>query len=107
MKIQKINQMPLKYLWNEKGMLPHHRISFLNTYEVKEKLTSCTIVMANIGDELKWYSPSDNFTLWKLELFNHICNDPKNGCAMEDFSGDYFYFASYWEGNIVLLEKQH
>ena len=70
-------------------------------------------VVANVGHPFAWAEGPEVFKVWKTEVQPHLA-PPDALVRLEDFPGEYVYFASLWtasdrqdEGPVVLLEMHH
>jgi hypothetical protein len=110
--LRHVSQMPLAELWNEHGVLRTERIRELGSWEIAFMLRAGKVrfVIADIGHHLEWVSLEDCYKFWKSEVKMHLAQ-PENKTPLEDFPGDYCYFASQWKADhdepIILLSKAH
>lgn len=107
-----VTSIPLAELWDQTGILDFKRERFLNADEVKQWITQAELrfVIANLSHPLNWIDKKAKFDFWKSELKEHLCENPSIGCHLEDFIGEYFYFASLWTTNterVIVVEKYH
>ena len=106
---QIVNKLPLSCLPTPLGEAK--RVAELGSAGIRELLRSGEVrfVVADVGYPLNWISQSDCFTAWKHEVQPHLI-EPSQHVKLEQFPGQYMYFASRWEDGgcpIVLLSKIH
>ena len=107
-----VSQMPLAELWNEHGVIPAERMRELGSSDIASMLRAGKVrfVIADIGHHLEWVSVEDSFRFWKSEVKRHLAQ-PDHKTYLEDFPGEYCYFASEWKTDlgepIVLLSRAH
>ena len=62
------------------------------------------------GNPSKWVPNNERYDFWKDEVKAHLAA-PDSKAALEDFPGEYCYFASEWKSydgdTIILLSKAH
>jgi hypothetical protein len=107
-----VSQLPLRELWNERGVVSTTELRELNASDIAELLRvgKVQFVVANIGSPLKWIPIDECYSFWKSEVKNHLA-DPGAEHYLEDFPGEFCYFASEWQPGdgepIVLLAMSH
>jgi hypothetical protein len=107
-----VSQMPLAELWNDHGVVAAEKVRELGLPEIVLMLRAEKVrfVVADIGHHLQWVSPEDCYEFWKSEVKVHLAQ-PDAKTYLEDFPGEYCYFASEWKADvgepIVLLAKSH
>lgn len=106
-----VNRQPMTELWRADGFTTSQRGADLSSPELAAMLAAGPLrfVIANVGDALEWLAPGERFEFWKGEVKSHLA-EPESPARLEEFSGEYCYFASLWQGDvlpIVLLEKYH
>ena len=110
--LRHVSQMPLAELWNEQGVIRAERMRELDSSQIASMLRAGKVrfVIADIGHHLEWVSAEDCYQFWKSEVKRHLAH-PDNKTYLEDFPGEYCYFASEWKADlgepIVLLSKSH
>ncbi|WP_299621943.1 hypothetical protein [Pelagibius sp.] len=83
----------------------------LTTQDVKDllRLGRLRFVVLSLGEPVFEVSLADCYDFWKRDVKHHICD--QEHCYLEDFEGDYFYFATEWDDRsgipLVLLFKSH
>lgn len=87
------------------------RVGDVGGADIRELLRAGKVrfAMANIGHPLEWHTQSECFALWKQEVQCNLA-DPGERVDLDQFSGNYAYFASRWEDGgspIILLSKIH
>jgi hypothetical protein len=104
--------MPLRELWDDLGPVQATRSSELTIEDIRSLLRQGPLrfVVANCGHRPRWVAEKDRFSFWKSEVQAHLA-DPDTPASLEDFPGEYSYFASLWAADagtpIVQLEMQH
>jgi hypothetical protein len=104
--------MPLEELWDDAGPVPAHRGRGLSTEDIRELLRSGPVrfVVANVGSPLRWVTEGECFRFWKAEVQLRVA-DPASGVRLEEFPGEYCYFAAQWVPTagtpLVVLECHH
>ncbi len=107
-----VSQIPLTEIWTETGEIFTMRKGYLDAVEIKAILREhkLEMVVADIGQKLKWINPEVQFTFWKSELKPHLCSDAGK-IDIQNFPGEYAYLASEWVGRtgllLILIEKYH
>ena len=110
--LRHVSQLPLAELWNEHGVIPAERMRELGSSDIASMLRAGKVrfVVADIGHHLEWISADNCYRFWKSEVKRHLAQ-PENEIYLEDFPGEYCYFASEWQTDlaepIVLLSKSH
>ena len=87
------------------------RIRDINAQAVRELLRDGRVrfVVADVGTALRWIPEAECFDFWKREVQPHLA-DLEQRVRLEDFPGEYCYFASRWDDGgrpVVLLSKSH
>ncbi|HLM58984.1 MAG TPA: hypothetical protein VK422_22965 [Pyrinomonadaceae bacterium] len=107
-----VSQMPLRELWNGRGVVSVKELRELNASDIAELLRGGKIhfVVADVGSPLTWVPVDECYDFWKSEVKSHLAvPDAEN--YLGNFPDEYCYFASEWEsgmgGPIVLLAKSH
>jgi hypothetical protein len=107
-----VSQTPLHKLWNDRGVVSEKELRELNAADIAELLRvgKVQFVVANVGSPLNWVLVDECYRFWKSEVKNHLADAAANN-YLEDFPGEYCYFASEWEAKggepIVLLVMSH
>ena len=107
-----VSQTPLHELWDDRGVVSTGVLRDLNGPDVAELLRAGKVrfVVAEVGGPLRWIPVGECYGYWKSEVRSHLA-DREADNYLEDFPGEYFYFASEWEAGagepIVLLLKMH
>lgn len=107
-----VSQMPLRELWDERGVVSVKELRQLNASDIAELLRAGAVhfVVADVGSTLKWIPLEGCYRFWKSEVKDHLA-DPAAANYLENFPGEYCYFASEWESGggepIVLLTMSH
>ncbi|HZH31970.1 MAG TPA: hypothetical protein VEY11_14485 [Pyrinomonadaceae bacterium] len=107
-----VSQMPLRELWNERGVVSAKELRELNASDIAELLRAGKVhfVVADVGSPLRWIHIDECHGFWKSEVKNHLAN-PVADNHPENFPDEYCYFASEWKPGIgapiVLLAKSH
>ena len=107
-----VTQMPLCEIWNESGVVPAQKVRELSSSEVVAMLRAGKVrfVVADLGQHLQWIPADDCYEFWKSEVKLRLA-PPEAKIYLEDFPGEYCYFASEWKADadepIVLLMKSH
>lgn len=108
---KKITMLPMKELWDAEGKIAAQRAKFMTTKEIDAllKKEDLLVAVAILGNPPVWLGPDEVAPAWKTELKPHTCNKHDEGCSLDEFEGEYFYFASYWEGKepVLLFEMYH
>ena len=107
-----VTRLPLRELWNEKGVLPaDRRIRHLDHSHVQQLLRKEPVrfVMADCGLPLKWIPESERFAFWR-SVSAQIA-EPDKAIYLGRFPQNVAYVASQWQGHggecVVLLERHH
>ena len=110
--LRHVSQMPLSELWNDSGVVAAEKVRELGLSEIASMLRTVRVrfVVADIGHHLQWISSEHCYEFWKSEVKPHLAQ-PDAKIYLEDFSGEYCYFASEWKPDlgepIILLAKSH
>ena len=110
--LRHVSRMPLAELWNDRGVVAAEKVRELGLSEIVSMLRADKVrfVVADIGHHLQWVSPEHCYEFWKSEVKAHLAQ-PDARIYLEDFPGEYCYFASEWKADvgepIVLLAKSH
>jgi hypothetical protein len=110
--LRHVSQMPLVELWNERGVIAAEKVRELGSSEIVSMLRTgkVRLVVADIGHHLQWVSAERCYEFWKSEVKMRVAQ-PDANIFLEDFPGEYCYFASEWKPEvgepIVLLAKCH
>ncbi|MCA1552428.1 hypothetical protein I6F36_37325 [Bradyrhizobium sp. BRP19] len=105
-----VTKLPLEELWDENHILDAKRISTgLNASAVMETIKEgATFVVADVGLRPRWIDPAERFEFWKTEVKSRLAEKP---ASLEDFPGEYCYFASKWlvadRLPLIVLERHH
>lgn len=96
---RKVMKLPLEELWNSEGTIEAERIQFLVKSKIPAflKKKNIRLVLARLEYEPIWIEAPDQAEAWKRELRSHVCDKLEEGCSLDEFTGEYFFFASYWE----------
>lgn len=106
-----VSRMPLAELWNENGVIAAKKVRDLRSSDIVSMLRAGRVrfVVAEIRHHLQW-NIEDCYEFWKSKVKMHLAQ-PDAERYLEDFPGEYCYFASEWKADvgepIVLLEKSH
>ncbi len=89
-------QLLLPELWDDAGPLAATPVRDLTAFDIRTLLQAGSVwfVVANIASPLRWVSVGECFRFWKAEVQSRVA-DP-GGARLEDFPGEYCYFASEW-----------
>lgn len=107
-----VSRTPLHELWNDCGIVSTSELRDLNAPDVAELLRAGKVrfVVADVGSPLRWIPADECYAYWKTEVKSHLA-DRGAKSYLEDFPGEYFYYASEWEPGagepIVLLMRMH
>ena len=110
--LRQVSQMPLAALWNADGVIAAKKVRELGLTEIVSMLRTGRVrfVVADIGHHLQWVSSENCYDFWKSEVKMHLAQ-PDAKIYLEDFPGEYCYFASEWKPDvgepIILLAKCH
>jgi hypothetical protein len=105
-----VTRLPIEELWNSSGPISTIKVRDLDAEQIRELLRTAQvrIIVAELGAPLKWIPNSETYDFWKQECKPRLA-DPDAQVSLEDFPGEYCYFASEWEAYdgaiIVLLER--
>ncbi len=106
-----VAKIPLEEIWNQSEIISKERLKYITDEDVRNLLKQDKVqfVVANVGFPLDWVSVDEHLDFFKSELKNRIADNEEN--YLENFSGNYFYYASVWNSDslisIVLLEMYH
>lgn len=73
------------------------------------RLGPVRFVVADLGHDLHWCPETDCFRFWREEVRIHLV-EPGDCTSLDQFPGEYAYFASRWEDGgkpVLLLSKSH
>lgn len=107
-----VTEIPLKKLWNDKGIISVRRDRYLTRGDLVEllKATPVEFVIANIGNNLKWIPKNSCYKVWSSSIKKQVVQ-AINKFELNQFPNGWAYVASEWSGEIqtpiVLLEKYH
>ena len=107
-----VTEIPVKEIWDNDLLVSKVRRRYLKEKDIRELLRQGNVqfIVAKVGYKLKWISENECFSFWKKDVKIHLA-DPNKKHFLEDFPGEYFYFASEWESksvnSIILLEMHH
>ena len=107
-----VTRLPLVELWRENGSKTTSRLRWLCQEEIQIILRAGTVqfVVADVGQIPTWIPLTACYDFWKKELKPHLAK-PEIEAILQDFQGDYCYYASEWENPdgppIVVCEKSH
>jgi hypothetical protein len=110
---KRVTEIPLKELWNQKGLISAIRKGYLSEDGIKNILRKNPVkfIIANIGDPLEHIQPDKCYEFWKTEIQSHLVKDPDRSIQLENYPGEYAYLASEWSKQsgqqMILLEKLH
>jgi hypothetical protein len=95
-----VTQAPLPVVWGPDGL--DRRLTErarLSAADVRDLLreSSIALVVADPGHPIRWAEGGDRFDLWKREISVRFA-DPSTVIHLEDFPGEYCYFAHEWAG---------
>jgi hypothetical protein len=105
-----VTSMPLTELWNECDGLVVTRLRSLSAEDLKELLRQGPVrfVVAEVGKKLQRKAETHCFEFWEKEVIPNLL-PPDTSVVLEDFPGEYGYFASEWQfvngSPIILLEE--
>jgi hypothetical protein len=104
-----VTKLPLSRLLTSRGEAT--RLGDLSADDVRKLLRTGAVrfVVADVGTPLRWVPEPDSFNVWKKEVQPHLA-DPHQRTYVEQFPGEYAYFASHWDDGaspIILLSKAH
>jgi hypothetical protein len=112
-KLKVVTRLPLEEVWREDGLpASTQKMRLLHAQDIANLLRvgPVNFVVADIGMPLRWIDSTDCYKFWNTEIKAHLA-DPDQRCALDDFPGGYFYFASEWRGKeifpIVVVERHH
>jgi hypothetical protein len=112
--VRKVIRLPLEELCHPDGEA-RHRVRYLERDDIKTLLREAgrtpIIVVASLGHPLRWMTGNDAFDFWKIEASPRI-GTPEGRNYLDDFPGEYFYFASEWcdesgSNRVIVLEHHH
>jgi hypothetical protein len=107
-----VTRLPLEELWSGSGLMSTIKVRDLNAEQIRELLRSAEVrlVVADVGVPLRWIPNNETYDFWKQEC-RHRLADPDSRAGLEDFPGEYCYFASEWKSDegekIIVLSKMH
>lgn|SRR5262245_14919803 len=112
--VEKLKRLPLADLRHPQGQFLE-RVRYLDREDIRSLLRNAgrepLIVVASVGEPLRWLTGDDAFEFWKAVAQRRIgVRDGSN--YLEDFPGEYFYFASEWcdesrDVSVIVLEHHH
>ncbi len=106
-----VTSLPLDNLWNEFGLVESTLIRDLSATEIRELLRVGPVqfVVADVAAPLQWVPLAECFRFWKAEAQSRVAGQA--GARLEDFPGEYCYFASEWQAvdgpPVVVLAVAH
>jgi hypothetical protein len=108
-----VARLPLTELWREDGFATSSCKRLLAEDDITALLRAGRVqfVIVNVGSKLSWIPSGECFDFWKHEVKPHLA-EPGSSARLEDFPGDYCYFASEWGSDdtslpIVVCTKEH
>lgn len=107
-----VSHLPVEELWAGPRLVSTIKVRDLNASDIVDMLRSgvARFVVADLGKPFAWVPNNERFDFWKDEVKAHLA-DPEAKAGLEEFPGEYCYFASEWksfEGDtIILLSKAH
>ena len=107
-----VTKIPLECLWTEEEELDFERQKYLNGEEIKEILKAgpVRLIVADVGQKLKWIPLDKCFERYKKEIKEHIIDHLEN-IDLEKFKYNFAYIASLWTDKankkVVVLEQVH
>ena len=107
-----VTQAPLTELWNSNGLLDAHRAENLGEADIVRLLQNgSSLVVAEIGQPLRWVAEGDRFAFWKTEVKCRLVAPDVDGFYLGDYPGNYCYVAAIWKcalaAMVIVLEKYH
>jgi len=107
-----ISRLPVEEVWADQSLVSTVKIRDLDASDIVDLLRSAVVrfVVADVGKPYEWIPSKDRFEFWKNEVKVHLVA-PESKAVLEDFPGEYCYFASEWKSydgdTIILLSKAH
>ncbi|MEM1054875.1 MAG: hypothetical protein AAGI52_05070 [Bacteroidota bacterium] len=107
-------RFPLHEIWDESGdVVAVESGEELNESALRVLLRSGPVhfVVADAGLPLRWIPLDESFAFWKRDVRSHLADPGAPSFRLEDFPGDYLYFATQWlwdrERPLVVLVIWH
>ncbi len=103
---------PLDELWDQNGPLKAQRIGRRTSGQIRQLLreSGLDFVVADVGLPLQWHTGEEALRFWATAK-NQICDHLEQGCELESFPDEYFFFAEEWRAEsgeiIILLIRNH
>ncbi len=93
--LRTVVRLPLERLWCGDKVF-ERRQRDLSPEEIKTLIQQGRVefVVADVGKGLEWVDPTDCFTFYKREIKPHLAGSSR--IELEQFPGEYCYFASDW-----------
>lgn len=108
-----ITELPLRELWSREGVVEAEPVRDVGAEEIRDLLRAGRVqfLVAEVGATPRWVPPAECHEFWKGELQPHLA-EPGAPAGLEEFPGEYCYFAREWAANvpglpIVVCEKCH
>jgi hypothetical protein len=109
---KRVSCLPVEEVWAGRRLVSTIKVRDLNASDIVDFLRSGSLrfVIADVGKPFHWIPNNEGYDFWKNEVKAHLAH-PESKSGLEDFPGEYCYFASEWktyEGEtIILLSKAH
>jgi hypothetical protein len=103
--------LPLDELWDGEGVLDARRAGWLGREDIRVLLRqeSVALVVAEVGQHLRWIDAAARFAFWKTEASPHLCSG--DSFTLDDYLDGYCYAASEWllgsGARVIVLERHH
>ncbi|HEY9283667.1 MAG TPA: hypothetical protein VIP46_09450 [Pyrinomonadaceae bacterium] len=107
-----VTRLPAEELWAGERLVSTIKVRDLDASDIADMLRAGEprFVVADVGKPFDWIPSNGRFDFWKGEVKAHLAS-PESEASLEDFPGQYCYFASEWKGfdgsTIILLSKSH
>lgn len=107
-----ISYLPADEVWADQGPVSTIKVRDLDAADIAGMLRcgEPRFVVADVGKPFAWIPHNERYDFWKGEVRPHLAA-PESKASLEDFPGQYCYFASEWKGfdgsTIILLSKAH
>src|SRR5215471_3157192 len=107
-----VTSLPLAELWDSAKPLDARRVRDVGQSDIVELLQNgSNMVVADIGQPLRWLFADDRFAFWRSEVEGRLVAPEPDRFSLDDYPRGYCYVAALWlcvpPASVIVLEKHH